>query len=90
MKLVALQRDKEIRAHFVSDASIYKPEMLELTGVTASKYGYSPRGRPVQSEKPLVREECISAIAFMLVYGFLDCHTVMGTVNADVFQECVS
>ena len=28
MKLVALQRDKAIRAQFVSDVSIYEPEML--------------------------------------------------------------
>ena len=78
MKLVSLQRDEEIRAQFTSDVSIYKPEMLDqrlgLTDVTASV-------RPVPSQIVL-RGEHISAIAFMSVYGFLDCHTVTGTVNA--------
>ena len=90
MKLVALQRDKEIRAQFVSDVSIYEPEMLMFLDETGAdrrdslrKYGYSLRGRPVQSQKLLVRGEHISAIAFMSVNGFLDCHTVRGTVNAN-------
>ena len=97
MKLVALQRDKEIRAQFVSDVSIYEPEMLIFLDETGAdrrdslrKYGYSLRGRPVRSQKLLVRGERISAIAFMSVNGFLDCHTVRGTANADVFQKFVA
>ena len=97
MKLVALQWDKEIRAQFVSDVSIYQPEMLIFLDETGAdrcdslrKYGYSLRGRLVQSQKLLVRGEHISAIAFMSVNSFLDCHTVRGTVNADVFQKFVA
>ena len=44
----------------------------------------------VQSQKLLFLGERISAIAFMSVNGFLDCHTVRGTVNADVFQKIVA
>ena len=97
MKLVALQRDKEIRAQFVSDVSIYEPDMLIFLDETGAdrrdslrKYGYSLRGRPVHSQKLLVRGDRISAIAFMSVNGFLDCHTVRGTVNTEVFLEFVA
>jgi len=60
-KLVALQRDKAIRAQFVSDVSICEPEMLIFLDETGAdrrhslrKYGYNLWGRPVQSQKLLV------------------------------------
>ena len=49
------------------------------------KYDYSFRGRPVHSQKLLVRGECVSAMLFMSVNGFLTC-----TVDVEVFLEFVS
>ena len=46
------------------------------------KYGYSVRGRPVHSQKLLVQGECVSAMMFMSVNGFLSC-----TVDVEVFLE---
>ena len=41
----------------------------------------------MQSQKLLVQGERISAIGFISVNVFLDCHTVRGTVNGDVIPE---
>ena len=96
MKLVALQRDKELRAQFVTDVSIYEPEMLIFVDESGSdrrdslrKYGYSMRGKPIKSQKLLSRGEHISAIASMSSAGILDCKTVHGSVNTEVFCDFV-
>ena len=96
MRLTALQRDQFLRLQFVSDVSIYDPDMLIFLDETGSdrrncirRHGYSLRGRPLVSQQLLVRGERISAIAFLSVNGMLDCKTVKGTVNGDVFYDFV-
>ncbi len=72
LRIVASQRDDFLRAQFVSDVSIYEPEMLIFLDETGSdkrdcirKYGYSLRGKPLVSHRLLIRGQRISAIAFM-------------------------
>ncbi len=55
MKLVAKQRDEDLRNAYKRDVLIYSPDMLifiDETGtdrrVTLRKYGYSLRGSPVK------------------------------------------
>ncbi len=59
MQLVALQRNEELRATFMSDVSLYKPHFIILfideTGCdrrhSLRKYGYGIRGKPVKCQK---------------------------------------
>ena len=92
MKLVAIQRDDGVRAQFVSDVSLYEPEMLIFIDETGSdkrdslrKYGYSLRGRPAKSHKILSRGRHVSAMAMMS----MNVHIVHGSVNGEVYCEFV-
>ena len=67
---VALQQDAFLREQYISDISVYSPEMfvfLDETGAdrgnTLRKYGYSLRGKTPQDHELLARGERISAIA---------------------------
>lgn len=94
LKYAALQRDKQLRSQFVSDVSLYDPNMLIFLDESGSdrrdclrKYGYSPRGKPPTCHKLLVRGEHISLIAFMSTAGILDFRVVHGSVNGEVFYD---
>ena len=94
VKVIAIQRDDFLRSQFVSDVSIYEPEMLIFLDETGSdrrntirRHGYSLRGKPLESHELLVRGERISAIAFMSMSGMLDCKTVKHSVNGDTFYD---
>ena len=96
MKLVAIQQDEGLRAQFVSDVSLYDPEMIIFIDETGSdkrdslrKYGYSLRGRPARSHKIISRGEHVSAIAMMSMNGMLDVDIVHGSVNGEVYCEFV-
>ena len=96
LRIAASQRDGLLRAQFVSDVSLYKPEMLIFLDETGSdrrdcirKYGYSLRGKPLVTHRLLVRGQRISAIAFMSYNGILDCKTVNHSVNGDNFYYFV-
>ena len=96
LRIAALQRDDFLRAQFAHEVSVYNPEMfifLDETGsdrrATIRRYGYSLRGKPLVSEKLLVRGKRVSAIAIMSVNGMLDCKTVIGSVNGEVFYDFV-
>ena len=96
LRVLATQRDELIRSQFVSDVSMYSPEMIIFMDETGSdrcnsirRYGYSLRGKPLVSHKLLVRGERISVIACMSVNGMLDCKTVKQTVSGDVFYDFV-
>ena len=76
LKVVAKQRDEDLRAQFALDVIMHTPEMLVFLDKTGSdrcnslrKYGYSLRGKPTVSKKLLVNGECTSAMAFMSMYG---------------------
>ena len=92
----ALQQNECLRQQYISDMSVYSPEMLifiDETGTdrrnTIRKYGYSMRGKPLKNNSLLVRGERISAIACISVAGLIDVKTVRGTSDGDVFYDFV-
>ena len=96
MYIAATQQDQMLRALFVSEVESYKANMfvfLDETGTdrrdAIRKYGYGWRGKPIVAHKLLVRGQHLSTIAFMSTAGLLDCVTVSGGVNGDVFYEFV-
>ena len=96
LRLSAIQRDSFLHLQFVSEVSLYDRDMMIFLDETGSdrrnsirKYGYSIRGRPLVSEKLLVRGKRIPAIAFMSVNGMLDCKTVRGSVDGAIFYDFV-
>lgn len=96
LRNVATQQDPFEREQFISDVSVYDPEMLvfiDETGAdrrnTLRKYGYSMRGKPAVNHSFLVRGERISAIACISLKGLLDVKTVRGTSNGDIFYDFI-
>lgn len=92
----AQQRSEELRAKYLTDVSIFEPEMLIFVDETGSdkraalrKYGYAPRGRQAVSEKLLVKGKRYSAIAGLHMGGMLDVYVTAENVNADTFYEYV-
>ena len=74
MCIAATQQDEMLRALFASEV-----------GYAFRKYGYGWREKPVLAHKLLVRGQHFSTIAFMSTAGLLDCATVTGRVNGDMF-----
>ena len=96
MKIIAKQRDEEIRSTFRSDVSLYKAHMLVFIDEAGSdrrdslrRYGYNLRGQTPRSFKMLVRGERLSVIGIMTINGILDFHVVNGTSDGDSFLEFV-
>lgn len=96
LRLIASQRDSEIRQQFAVDVSLYKPEMCIFIDESGSdnrdcirRYGYSVRGKPPKSCRLLVRGERLSAIAAMTVTGIQALKVVKGAVDGDVFIDFI-
>jgi len=96
LQITAIQRDEFLRQQYVSDISIYNPEMLVFLDETGAdcrnamrKYGYSLRGMPLVSHQLLVRGERVSALAIISVNGLLDVKVVRGTTNGDTFYDFI-
>ncbi|XP_065888536.1 uncharacterized protein [Dysidea avara] len=96
LRITATQRDDFLRQQYISEVSIYSPEMLiflDETGTdrrnTLRHYGYSMRGKPIVSHQLLIRGDHLSGIAFMSVNGLLDVKVVRGVTNGDVFYSFV-
>ena len=96
LKLVAKQRDDDLRAQFACDVGTYNPEMLIFLDETGSdkrntlrEYGYSLRGKPAVSQKLLVCGKRVSAIAFTSVCGMLNLKIVEGSVDSDTFCDFI-
>ena len=53
----------------------------------ARKFGYSLRGFPAKSFRFFSRGKRISTIGLMSTTTFLDCYTIEGTVDGDVFLQ---
>ncbi len=92
LQTCALQRNECLRQQYITDMSVYSPEMLifvDETGTdrrnTIRKCGYSMRGKPLKNYSLLVRGERISAIACISVAGLIDVKTIRGTSDGDVF-----
>ena len=94
--LVALQRDQFLRQQYMSDISVYDPDVfifLDETGAdqrdVVRKYGYSLRGSPIKKQALLVRGERTSAVAIMSTKGILDVQITKGTTNGDTFYKFI-
>ena len=94
--LRALQQDELLRQQYASDVSLLSREMfifIDETGAEIKnlirRYGYSLRGKPIQSQKWVLRGERVSAIACLSVAGLLDVKTVKGTTDGDEFYDFV-
>ena len=95
MILTAKQRDESLRVEYLMDINVYvgHPEFFVFIDETGSdsrdrerKFGYSLRGRPAVCSKLLFRGQRISAIAAISYdNGLLNCYSVAGTVDGDVF-----
>lgn len=92
----ALQRDDSLRAQFVADVSLYQRETLlfiDETGTderdTIRKYGYSLRGKPLKTQKLLVRGERLSCIVAMSIEGIVAMKVARGSVDGDAFYNFV-
>ena len=96
LRIVAKQRDEFCRQLYMSDMTIYSPDMLIFIDETGAdrkdsirKYGYSMRGKPLVSHKFVVRGERVSAIACISTAGLLDVMTVKGTTDGDTFYHFI-
>ena len=96
LRITATQRDAFLWLQFVAEVSLYDRDMMVFVDETGSDrcnsirmYGYSIRGKPLVSEKLLVRGKRMSAISSMSVHGILDCKTVTGSVDGAVFYDLV-
>ena len=96
LKLVASQRSEDLRAKYVAEIAIYRPDMLVFIDETGSdrrdairRFGYSLRGYPCISKKLLSRGCHTSAISVLSSQGILDVQFVRGGVNYDKFLDFV-
>ena len=96
LQIKALQQDKFLRQKYILDVSSFSSNTLIFVDETGAdtrnfirKYGYSRRGKPLQSHKMLVRGERVSAIACMSVAGLLDVKMVKGTTDGDEFYDFI-
>ena len=87
LQVTALQQDEFLRRQFVSEVSIYSPEMLVFIDETGTdrrslvrKHGYSMRGKPLRNPTLFVRGERVSAIACISMVGLLDVKIITGTI----------
>ena len=97
MVYTAAQQDKQLRAQFASDVSIYKSDMLVFIDETGSdrrdtlrKKGYSLRNKPPKALNLFhSNREHVSALACMSKKGILGCELVHGGVDGDQFYDFV-
>ena len=96
LSIVASQRDHALRQQYISDVSVYHPDMfifLDETGADCRdkvrRYGYCLRGKPIKKQSLLVRGERTSAVALMSTRGILDVQLMEGTTNGDTFYQYI-
>ena len=98
MVIAAKERSDLLRMEYLMDISVYKghPEFFVFLDETGSdrrdsmrKFAYSLRGKPAVARKLLFRGERVSTIAAMSCDGMLDCRTVIGSVDAEIFIKFV-
>jgi len=96
MRIAATQQDDLLRSLFTSEVAFYKASMFVFLDETRTdrrdtirKYRYGWRSKPIVSHKLLIRGQHLSTLAFMSTACLLDCMTVSGGVNGDVFYEFI-
>ena len=96
LSLVALQQNVSSRAQFLSDISVYEPEMLVFIDETGSDrrnsirhFGYSLIGKPARSHSLLARGKRFSVIGILSMNGILDTYITPDNVNAEIFEDFI-
>lgn len=96
MRMIAIQQCEELRARYVTEISLYEPDMLVFLDETGSdrktamrKFDYSLRGTRCCCTKVLTRGERVSTIAALSSEGILDVQFVHGSVNGEIFANFV-
>lgn len=96
LRHIAIQQNASLRAQFLSDVSIYDPEMLVFIDETGTdrrnsirRFGYSPVGQCACSSSLLARGKHYSAISVLSQQGILDAYVTPDSVNGDVFEDFV-
>ena len=96
LRLVAQQRNQELRQRFMTECSAYRPEMFVFVDETGSdrrnamrKFGYSLVGKTPSVSRLLVRGKCFSAIAALTLDGIIATLVTSNTVTAVTFEEFI-
>ena len=94
VRTVAIQQSEERRIQYMTEISIFHPDMLIWIDETGSdrrnsirKYGYSLRGTPAQVFQLRVGGKRISAIPVMTTRGIEGVYTSTETINGEKFEE---
>ncbi len=93
---IALQQSETKRVQFMSDISVFDPDMLIWIDETGSdrrnsirKFGYSLRGTRPRTHVLRVSGKRYSAIPVMTTRGIEDVYVCADSVNGDVFEDFV-
>ena len=96
MRKVAVQQSEELRARYVAEISLYRPDMLVFLDETGSdrktamrKFGHSLRGTRCCCTRLLAKGRRVSAIAALSTEGIMDVQFVGGSVNGDTFANFI-
>lgn len=94
LRIAALQRDYIVRETYSFDISILSTDMFLFIDETGSdrrdairKMGYSLRGKPLVSQRLLIRGHHLSAIAIMSAFGMQDVGVYKEAVDANILYE---
>ena len=90
LQQLALQQRLELRSEFVSDCSVYSPEMLVFLDETGcDKLGYILLGKHAPSTSLLVCGVRYSAIGILTVEGNQDSYITSQNIDAEKFEDFV-
>ena len=94
LSFVAEQQDHLLRAKFISDVSVFQPNMfifLDETGTdrrdALRRYGYSLRGKRARQQTLLMRGKHISVLSIMSTEGLLDSKVFHQNIDGDCVYD---
>ena len=94
VQTIALQQSEARRIQYMTEISLFHPDMLIWIDETGSdrrnairKYGYSLRGMPAQVFQLRVGGKRISAIPILTTHGIEDVYTSTETINGERFED---
>ena len=93
---IAYQRSNTLRAEFMSDISIFDPNMIVWVDETGFRhtnsirsYGYSLRGMRAEDHHLKLGKVSINVIGIMSIYGMEDIYITEENVNGDTFENFI-
>jgi len=96
LRLVAQQRNQELRQRFMTECSAYRPEMFVFVDETGSnrrnamrKFGYSLVGKTPSVSRLQVRGKRFSVIAALTLDSIIATLVTSNTVTAVTFEEFI-